>query len=180
MTQLVLMQVARRIHSSKFRAGIARILIVTDVAARGIDLPFLDNVINYDFPAKPKLFIHRAGRAARAGEHQDQAASTTLLRNITFFMNVHSRQSSGCCVSRQLKNAMLVAGRSGMAFSLFTRDELQYLLDLHLLLSSTLTPAPAVPLPQAADAPLSLSASNSVYGMVPQVRCGPVVLMMML
>ena len=61
-------QAARRIHSSKFMAGIASIMIVTDVAARGIDLPFLDNVINYDFPAKPKLFIHRAGRAARAGE----------------------------------------------------------------------------------------------------------------
>ena len=55
------------------------------MAARGIDLPFLDNVINYDFPAKPKLFIHRAGRAARAGEHQHLAASTSLLKSITLF-----------------------------------------------------------------------------------------------
>ena len=66
---------------------------------------------------------------------------------------------------------MLVAGRSGMAYSFFTRDELPYLLDLHLLLSRPLTVAPAVPPPKAADAPLSLSASNSVYGLVPQVQC---------
>ena len=89
-----MIQVARRIHSSKFRAGIARILIVTDVAARGIDLPFLDNVINYDFPAKPKLFIHRAGRAARAGEHRHLAASTILLKSITLSMDAPSIQSS--------------------------------------------------------------------------------------
>ena len=89
----MLIQVARRIHSSKFRAGIARILIVTDVAARGIDLPFLDNVVNFDFPAKPKLFIHRAGRAARAGEHQHQAASKSLLKDITLSMDKSSRRS---------------------------------------------------------------------------------------
>lgn len=52
---------ARKINAAKFSTGKVKVLIVTDVAARGIDIPQLDNVINYNFPAKAKLFVHRVG-----------------------------------------------------------------------------------------------------------------------
>ncbi|KAL1123037.1 hypothetical protein AAG570_002125 [Ranatra chinensis] len=58
---------ARKINVAKFETGKVSTLIVTDIAARGIDIPMLDNVVNYNFPAKAKLFVHRVGRCARAG-----------------------------------------------------------------------------------------------------------------
>ncbi|KAL2761163.1 hypothetical protein ACRALDRAFT_1045692 [Sodiomyces alcalophilus JCM 7366] len=61
-------QEARRINTENFRQGRANILVVTDVAARGVDIPVLANVINYDFPPQPKVFVHRVGRTARAGQ----------------------------------------------------------------------------------------------------------------
>jgi ATP-dependent RNA helicase DDX54/DBP10 len=60
-------QTARKIQVQDFRTGMTNLLVVTDVAARGIDIPVLANVINYDFPAQPKIFVHRVGRTARAG-----------------------------------------------------------------------------------------------------------------
>ncbi|KAJ9663752.1 ATP-dependent RNA helicase dbp10 [Coniosporium apollinis] len=60
-------QTARKMQVQDFRTGMTNILVVTDVAARGIDIPVLANVINYDFPSQPKIFVHRVGRTARAG-----------------------------------------------------------------------------------------------------------------
>ena len=58
---------ARKINAAKFQTKKCRVLLVTDLAARGIDIPLLENVINFNFPSKSKLFVHRVGRVARAG-----------------------------------------------------------------------------------------------------------------
>ncbi|WP_413782764.1 DEAD/DEAH box helicase [Thalassovita sp.] len=50
-----------------FRAGEARILVATDVAARGLDIPEVMHVYNYELPNVPENYVHRIGRTARAG-----------------------------------------------------------------------------------------------------------------
>jgi len=60
-----------------FRTGQARVLVATDVAARGIDIPDVTHVYNYDLPEVPESYIHRIGRTARAGAEGEAVAFCT-------------------------------------------------------------------------------------------------------
>ena len=60
-------QGARLAALSDFKEGKTRVLVATDIAARGIDIEQLSHVINYDLPNEPETYVHRIGRTGRAG-----------------------------------------------------------------------------------------------------------------
>lgn len=61
-------QLNREHNMRDFREGVKKILIATDVAARGIDIPDVDLVIQLSPPENPEPYIHRSGRTGRAGK----------------------------------------------------------------------------------------------------------------
>jgi ATP-dependent RNA helicase RhlE len=61
-------QMARQQALSSFKAKKTRVLVATDIAARGIDVDELSHVINYDLPNIPETYVHRIGRTGRAGQ----------------------------------------------------------------------------------------------------------------
>src|SRR5262249_14815294 len=60
-------QNARERALANFKAGKTRVLVATDIAARGIDIDDVTHVVNFDVPEVPETYVHRIGRTARAG-----------------------------------------------------------------------------------------------------------------
>ena len=60
-------QNARQAALTAFKTGECKVLVATDIAARGIDIAGLSHVINYDMPMEPEAYVHRIGRTGRAG-----------------------------------------------------------------------------------------------------------------
>ncbi len=83
-----------------FRDKQYRILVATDVAARGLDIPHIEHVINYDLPQCPEDYIHRIGRTARAGAEGEAVnlvtpADQPKWRAITRLINPDAHQGHG-------------------------------------------------------------------------------------
>jgi len=83
-----------------FRDGAIKTLIATDVAARGIDIPAVSHVFNYDLPEVPDAYVHRIGRTARAGRDGIAIAfcapdEARLLRDIEKLMGISIAVASG-------------------------------------------------------------------------------------
>ncbi|KAF2464754.1 ATP-dependent rRNA helicase RRP3 [Lindgomyces ingoldianus] len=84
-----LSQSARLGALSKFKSGSRDILVATDVAARGLDIPSVDLVINIDLPPDSKTYVHRVGRTARAGK-SGKAASFVTQYDVEIWLRIEN------------------------------------------------------------------------------------------
>jgi ATP-dependent RNA helicase RhlE len=112
-------QTARTRALADFKRGAVRVLVATDIAARGLDINLLPHVVNYELPNVPEDYVHRIGRTARAG-NEGSAVSLVcvdelkLLRDIEKLLGTKIRQEivPGYEVDPRIKAEPIQNGRS--------------------------------------------------------------------
>ncbi|MBT8102297.1 MAG: DEAD/DEAH box helicase [Gammaproteobacteria bacterium] len=112
-------QSARTRALADFKRGAVRVLVATDLAARGLDITRLPHVVNYELPHVPEDYVHRIGRTARAG-HEGAAVSLVcvdelkLLRDIEKLLGSEIRKEiiPGYEIDRRIKAEPIQNGRS--------------------------------------------------------------------
>jgi ATP-dependent RNA helicase RhlE len=93
---------------AEFTGGKSQILVATDVAARGLDVPEVAHVINYDLPQVPEDFIHRVGRTGRAGM---KGRASTLVSAAEAIELRHIERAMKLNIERRKLNATSESGR---------------------------------------------------------------------
>jgi len=103
-------QVQRDRVMNAFRTGQTELLVATDVAARGLDIPHVSHVINYDLPSSAEVYVHRIGRTGRAGRG---GAAITILdpREQRFLHSIEQHTKSKVAVAPVPSVADLLAKR---------------------------------------------------------------------
>ncbi|KAJ5577635.1 ATP-dependent RNA helicase dbp8 [Penicillium hispanicum] len=86
----LLPQSERTSNLARFRAAAARVLVATDVASRGLDIPIVSLVINFDIPRNPDDYVHRVGRTARAGR-TGEAVTLVGQRDVELILAIEQR-----------------------------------------------------------------------------------------
>ena len=71
-------QTARTAALAGFKDGTVNVLVATDIAARGIDIPLLPHVVNFELPNIPEDYVHRIGRTGRAGSNGEAISLVSI------------------------------------------------------------------------------------------------------
>jgi ATP-dependent RNA helicase RhlE len=113
-------QGARTSALANFKAGSVRVLVATDIAARGIDIQKLPHVVNFELPNVPEDYVHRIGRTARAGREGNAISlvcvdELKLLRDIERLLgkNIEKINIPGYDVDPSIKAEPILNGRNG-------------------------------------------------------------------
>ncbi|BFZ62945.1 ribosomal RNA processing protein [Saitoella coloradoensis] len=92
---------------NKFKSGARNILVATDVAARGLDIPAVDCVMNFDIPTDSKAYIHRVGRTARAGR-AGKSMSLVTQYDLELFLRIEAALGSKMDEYKADKEAVMI------------------------------------------------------------------------